>query len=89
MIFATTPPIVSIPRERGDVEKQHCFDAAFEDVRLHGSAERDDFVGIQFAVRRALEVIADGFAYERDARRAAYENDFVHFFRGELRIGEG
>src|SRR5579862_1999568 len=76
-------------RKRSDVEEQHCLDAAFENVRLHGSTEGDDFIRIQLAVRGALEVIAHGFAYERNARGTADEDDFVHVFRGELRIGEG
>ena len=56
---------------------------------MNGRAECDHFIGIQLAMRRAFEVIAYGFADERDARGAADEDDFVHFLRGELRVGEG
>src|ERR1700721_2398852 len=76
-------------REWSDVKEQHRLDAAFEDVALYPPPQRDYLIGIQLAVRGALEVIAPGLAYERDARGAADEDDFVHFFRGELRIGEG
>ena len=68
-------------RERSDVEQQHVFHAAFENVRLHGGAERDHFIGIQLAMRAAAKIIAHGFAHKRNARGAADENDFVDLFR--------
>ena len=75
-------------RERRYVEQQHGLDAGIENVGLHRRAERDDFIGIQLAVRRAAEIIADGFADQRNARRAADQHDFVHVFCGELGVGQ-
>ena len=42
-------------RQRRDVEQQHVALAAGKNVGLNGSAERDDFVRIQFGVRNASE----------------------------------
>src|SRR5882724_12925143 len=55
-------------RKRRDVKEQHVVHAAVEDVGLDGSAERDDFVGIQFRVRLAVEKLLDHAADQRSAR---------------------
>ena len=76
-------------RERRHVEEQHGLHAAFENVSLHGGAERDYLIGVEFGVRRAAEIIADRFADERDARGAADEDDFFDIRGLELRVGHG
>ena len=57
-------------RQRRDVEQQHVVHAAFENVRLHRGAQRDDFVGIEFGVRAAPEKFLDG-AGARAARASS------------------
>ena len=45
-------------RQRRHIEQQHflgSFGTACQDVRLHGRAQRNHFVGIQVAMGRALE----------------------------------
>src|SRR5882672_2989790 len=76
-------------RKRRDVKEQHVVHAAVEDVGLDGSAERDDFVGIQFRVRLAVEKLLDHAADQRSARGAANENNFLDVGRLELGVGEG
>ena len=75
-------------RERRHVEQQHLAVAGDEDVGLHGGAERDDLVGVQLAVRRPAEQLADQAPDERDARRAADQDDLVDLRRLEARVGE-
>jgi hypothetical protein len=36
--------------------------AAIENIGLHRSAEGDDFIGIQFGVRSAIEIFLNGAA---------------------------
>ncbi len=74
--------------ERGDVEQQHGFHAAVEDVGLHGGTERDDFIGIQLGVWFAAEKFLHGAADQRGARGATNENDFIHVGGLELRVGK-
>ena len=82
IILATAPPVgFDAERKRRDVEQQHVLHAAFENVGLHGGAERDDFVGIQLGVRLAAEKFLDGAADQRSARGAADEDDFVDVAR--------
>ena len=75
-------------RQRRHVEQQHLAVAGHQDVGLHGGAERDDLVGVQLAVRRPAEQLADQATDERDARRAADEHDLVDLRRAELGVGE-
>ena len=42
-------------RKRRNVEQKHIADAVIENVCLHRRAERDDFIGVQFGVRYAIE----------------------------------
>ena len=52
--FETTPPMVSMPSESGVTSSSSCvLDLAREDAGLHGGAQRDDFIGIQFGMRLA------------------------------------
>ena len=76
-------------RQRRHVEQQHLATAADEDVGLHGGAERDDLVGIQFAVRRPAEQLADQAPHERNPGRAADQDDFVNLRRLEAGIDDG
>ena len=57
-----------------------------ENVGLHRRAQRDHFVGIQVGVRRALELLFDQLANQRNARRAADQHGFVDLLRGEAGI---
>src|SRR5260370_14136834 len=74
--------------ERRDVEQQHGFYALVEDIGLNGSAEGDDFVGIQLDVRLAAEKLFDRAADQGRASGAADENDFVHVRGLEMGVGE-
>ncbi len=75
-------------RQRRHVEQQHLAVAGDQDVGLHGGAERDDLVGVQLAVRRPAEQLADQPADERDARRAADQHDLVDLRRLEPGVGQ-
>ena len=89
MIFETTPPIVSMPSDSGVTSSSSISRRPLiEDVGLHGGAERDDFVRIEIAVRRAPEQLGDEPAHERHARRAADEHHFVDVARLETRVAE-
>ena len=51
MIFETTPPYFSIPSESGVTSSSSWFSTVpAEDAGLHGCAQRDYFIGIQFGV---------------------------------------
>ena len=73
-------------RQRRDVEQQHVFHAAFENVGLHRRAQRHDFVGIEFRVRAAPEKFLDRCAHQRHARRAADQHNFFDFCGREFRV---
>ena len=67
---------------------------AGENSGLNGSAERDDFVGIEFGVgllaaRREMEEVIDQAAHRGDARRSADEDDLVNLFWRDAGIGQG
>ena len=73
-------------RQRRHVEQQHFlgrFRAARQGCGLHGRAQRNHFIGIQVAVRRALEKLFDQLADPRDARRSAHQHGFVDLLRGQ------
>ena len=55
---------------------------------MDGGAERHDFIGIQFDVRRPAEKFLHGAADQGSACGAADENDFVHVRGLELHVGE-
>ena len=84
-------------RKRSHVEEEHILGgrgAAFEDVRLHGCAEGDDLVGIEFGVRLfaalgEMEDLISEAADERNARRAADEDDFIDLLGREAGILQG
>ena len=59
-----------------------------ENVGLHRGAQRDHFVGIQFGVRLAAEIVLHGVADQRRARGAADQNDFVDFCGRQMRVGQ-
>ena len=73
-------------RERRHVQKQHVLHAGLEDVRLDRRTERHHFIGIELAVRRAPEIIADRLAHQRNPRGPADENDLIHLRGRELGI---
>ncbi len=73
-------------RERRNVEQQHLSPAADQNVRLHRRAQRDDFVGIQLAVRRAGEQLLDNPTDERNTGGTADEHRFVNVLRFETRV---
>ena len=75
-------------RKRGDVEQQHVLHAALENVGLHGGAERDDFIGIEFGVRLAAKKVLHGAANQWRARGAADEHDFFDGCGRKMRVGE-
>ena len=83
-------------RERRDVEQQHLFGGlrcAGENVGLHGGAERDDFVRIQFdvrllAARSEMEEIVDELANGGNARGSADQDDFIDLLGRDAGIGE-
>ena len=78
-------------RERGDVEQQQVLGgraggAAGEDLRLHGGAEGDHLVGIEFGVRllaagAEAEELVDQGTDCGDAGGAADEDDLVDLRR--------
>ena len=72
-------------RQRRHVEQQHLAVAGDQDVGLHRGAERDDFVGVQLAVRRPAEQLADQAADQRNPRRSADQHDFVDLRRARGR----
>ena len=84
-------------RERCHVEQQHLFSGlggAGENVGLHGRAEGNDFVGIEFDVRLLaacgeMEEIVDQLADGGNARGAADQDDFVDLFGRDAGIGRG
>ena len=82
-------------RERRHVEQQEVVgrgaDLAGENLRLHGGAQRDHFVGIEFGVEFLaagveVEEFGDERAHGGNARRAADHDDFVDLLRGETVI---
>src|SRR6266481_196357 len=75
-------------RKRRDVEQEHGFHTAVENVGLNGGAERDDFVRIQFDMRLASEEFLHRAADEWRARGAADEYDFIHVRGLELGVGQ-
>jgi len=78
IIFATTPPIVSMPRgQRSDVKQQHVVHAAFENIRLDCCAQRNDFVWIQFGVGTTSKKLFHCLPHERDACRSTDQHDFL------------
>lgn len=61
------------------VQQQRVFAAAGENVSLDRGSCRHDFVRVQFRVRRAAEERAHSLAHQRHPRRAADQDDFIHF----------
>ena len=57
-----------------------------EQVRLHGSAERDDFVGVNVRQWKRLEIIADRLSHMGHTRCAADQHDAIDITRGQIRI---
>ena len=79
-------------RQRRDVEQQHLFRrlrTARKDIRLHRSAERDNFVGIQIAMRLALEEFFYELTDTRNSRRASDEHGFVDLARRQTGVLHG
>ena len=70
--------MVSMPSESGVTSSSNLSSTvAGEDAGLHGRAQRDHFIGIQFGVRLRAEQLFDGVAHQRDARRSAHQDHFI------------
>jgi hypothetical protein len=84
MILATTPPSASMPSESGVTSSSSMFfggfGAAAENVGLHGRAEGDDFVGIEFGVRLLAARRFEEFVTSARTRECAWSRR-----RGRLR----
>ena len=73
-------------RKRRHVEQEHVLDVALKNARLHGGADRNDFIGVHALVRLLAEQVFDDFLHLRHARHAADENDFVDLGRRHARV---
>ena len=64
-------------RERRHVEEDHVLHVAGEHAGLHRRADGDDLVRVHALVRLLAEELLHRLLHERDARRAADEDDLV------------
>src|SRR5260370_205185 len=74
--------------KRRDVEQEHGFHTAVENVGLDSSAKRHDFVRIQFDMRLESEEFLHRAADEWRARGAADEYDFIPVRALERGVGQ-
>ncbi len=78
MSFETTPPIVSMPSDRGVTSSSNLSSTcARKDAGLNRRAQRDHFVRIQFGVRLGAEQRFHRLPDQRDPRRPAHQHNFV------------
>ena len=75
-------------RKRGHIQQQHIALASDQDVRLYGSPQRHNFIGIELGVRLAAKELFDARAHRRDARAATNQDHFVNCACRELGIRE-
>ena len=86
--FVNTPPRVSIPSERGNIEKQHVLDFTFQNSGLDGGTY-GDLIRIDAFVRIFAKDFLYSFLHGGHASHTAHQNNFIDVAGRESRILPG